>query len=161
MKEGSSVQEHIIQMHGYGERLFALGFAIPYSLSIDVLLDSLLPSYGGFIMNYNMNGMNKSTNELFAMLKTPEPNLQKEPNHVMMVNKATSFKKMGKAHEGKNNGNGKRTNARGKRKDSAQPETMCFHCKGKGHWKRNYKKYLAKKEDIRKVWSRYNCYTSY
>ena len=117
-------QEHVIQMHGYGERLSALGFAISDSLSTDVLLASLSPSYNGFIMNYNMNGMNKTANELYAMLKTAEANLQKDPSHVMMVNKTTSFKKTGKARKGKNKGNGKRTDAWGKNNNSADPETM-------------------------------------
>ena len=58
------------------------------------MLASLLPSYDGFIMNYNMNGMEKSANELFAMLKTTEAGMQKN-KIVLMVNKTTSLKKKG------------------------------------------------------------------
>jgi hypothetical protein len=53
----------------------------------DVLLPSLLPSYSDFIMNYNMNGMDKSMNELFSMPKTAELGVQKDLNHVLMVKK--------------------------------------------------------------------------
>ena len=34
-----------------------------------------------------------------------------------------------------------------KPKSGPKPETKCFYCKGPGHWKRNYPKYLADKKD--------------
>ena len=34
-----------------------------------------------------------------------------------------------------------------KTKAGPKPETECLHCKGNGHWKRNYPKYLADKKD--------------
>ena len=34
-----------------------------------------------------------------------------------------------------------------KPKDGPKPETECFYCKGNGHWKRNYPKYLVDKKD--------------
>ena len=34
-----------------------------------------------------------------------------------------------------------------KPKSGPKPETKCFYCKGTGHWKRNYRKYLADKKD--------------
>ena len=34
-----------------------------------------------------------------------------------------------------------------KPKVGPKPETECFYCKGNGHWKRNYPKYLADKKD--------------
>ena len=34
-----------------------------------------------------------------------------------------------------------------KSKNGPKPETECFYCKGTGHWKRNYPKYLADKKD--------------
>ena len=52
-------------------------------------------------MNYNMQGMNKTIPELFAMLKAAEVEIKKE-HQVLMVNKTTSFKKKGK---GKKKGN--------------------------------------------------------
>ena len=44
-------------------------------------------------MNYNMQGMDKTIPELFAMLKAAEVEIKKE-HQVLMVNKTTSFKKM-------------------------------------------------------------------
>ena len=34
-----------------------------------------------------------------------------------------------------------------KPKSGPKPETMCFYCKGTGHWKRNCRKYLVDKKD--------------
>ena len=34
-----------------------------------------------------------------------------------------------------------------KPKARPKPETECLYCKGNGHWKRNYPKYLADKKD--------------
>ena len=89
MAEGSSISEHVIKLVGYAQRLSALGFAIPTTLGTDILLASLPPSYNGFIMNYNMNGLKKTIDELFDMLKTAEASMQKDPNHMMAVTRET------------------------------------------------------------------------
>ena len=57
-------------------------------------------------MNYNMQGMNNSVAELFAMLKVAESEIQKECQ-VLMVNKTTSFKKNGKGKKGNSKKSGK------------------------------------------------------
>src|SRR4051812_28161431 len=56
-------------------------------------------------MNYNMQGMDKTIPELFAMLKAAEVEIKKE-HQVLMVNKTTSLKKKGK---GKKKGNFKKS----------------------------------------------------
>ena len=43
-------------------------------------------------MNYNMQGMDKTILELFAMLKAAEVEIKKE-HQVLMLNNTTSFKK--------------------------------------------------------------------
>ena len=57
------------------------------------------------MMNYNMQGMDKTIPELFAMLKAAEVAIKKE-HQVLMVNKTTSLKKKGK---GKKKGTSRRT----------------------------------------------------
>jgi hypothetical protein len=143
MKEGSSMSEHIVKLAGYVDRLASLEFGIPPTLGTDIVLASLPPSYNGFIMNYNMNGMEKSANKLFAMLKTAEAGMQKN-KEVLMVNKTISFRK-GKSKK-KSAGAGK-TVPQKKNKGGATKETECFYCKQKDHWKCNYKKYLADKKN--------------
>ncbi|KAK1665751.1 hypothetical protein QYE76_053910 [Lolium multiflorum] len=75
-------------------------------LGINRVLQSPPPSYKNFVMNYNMQNMNKEFPELFGMLKAAEIEIKKE-HQVLMVNKTTSFKKQGKS-KGKNKKSGKK-----------------------------------------------------
>src|ERR1041385_7438355 len=100
MDEHSSVSEHVYKMSGYVQRLNALECRIPDELAVDRVLQSLPPSYKGFVLNYNMQGMTKTPSELFAMLKTAEVEIKKELA-VFMVNKTVQFRKSGKKEKGK------------------------------------------------------------
>ena len=51
------------------------------------------------MMNYNMQGIDKTIPELFTMLKVAEVEIKKE-HQVLMVNKTTSFKKGAKGRRG-------------------------------------------------------------
>ena len=51
-------------------------------------------------MNYSMQGMTKTTPELFIMMKSMKVEIKKE-HQVLMVNKITSFKKRAKGKKGK------------------------------------------------------------
>src|SRR5215216_5764207 len=147
MEENSFVSEHILRTSGYHDHLTQLGVNFPDDCVIDKVLQSLPPSYKGFVMNYNMQGMEKTILELFAMLKAAVVEVKKE-HQVLMVNKTTSFKKKGKVKKGNFKKNSKQVAAPGKKpKSRPKPETECFCCKGTGHWKRNCPKYLADKKD--------------
>ena len=147
MEEHSSVSEHVVKMSGYVQRLNALECKIPNELTIDRVLQSLPPSFKGFVMNYNMHGMAKTLSEVFVMLKTAEVEIKKE-HTLLMVNKTVDFKKSG--------GKGKKTwkfKKDGKQvakpktaKPGPKPGVECFYCKGDGHWKRNCPKYLEDKK---------------
>jgi hypothetical protein len=142
MEENSSASEHILKMSGLHNRLTQLGVNLPDDSVIDIILQSLSPSYKSFVMNYNMQGMEKSIPELYSMLKSAEVEIKKE-HQVLMVNKTTSFKK-GKGKKGNFKKDGKGVAAPGKTvtekkmpKNGPKTETECFYCKGIGHWKRN------------------------
>ena len=62
-------------------------------------------------MNYNMQGMNKTIPDLFAMLKAVEVEIKKE-HQVLMVDKTTSFKKRAKGRKGNFKKNGKQVVAK-------------------------------------------------
>ena len=85
-------------MSGYHNHLTHLGVNLPDDSVIDKILQSLPPSYKSFVMNYNMQGMDKTILGLFAMLKAAEVEIRKE-HQVLMVNKTTSFKKKGQREE--------------------------------------------------------------
>ncbi|KAK1556097.1 hypothetical protein QYE76_017256 [Lolium multiflorum] len=156
MEEGSSVSEHMLAMTGHAKKLSDLGIVIPNRLGINRVLQSLPPSYKNFVMNYNMQNMNKELPELFGMLKAAEIEIKKE-HQVLMVNKTTSFKKHGKSKGKFKKGGKKAATPPMKPKNGPKPDAECYYCKEKGHWKRNCSKYLAdlksglvkkKKEDL-------------
>ncbi|KAL0463263.1 UNVERIFIED_CONTAM: hypothetical protein Slati_0213900 [Sesamum latifolium] len=68
MAEGSSVQSHGVKMLFLVEKLEDLKAGLENDTYIDVILQSLPPSYDPFIVNYNMNGLDKSIHELINML---------------------------------------------------------------------------------------------
>ncbi|KAL0462943.1 UNVERIFIED_CONTAM: hypothetical protein Slati_0181900 [Sesamum latifolium] len=57
MAEGSSVQSHGVKMLFLVEKLEDLKAGLKNDTYIDVILQSLPPSYDPFIVNYNMNGL--------------------------------------------------------------------------------------------------------
>ncbi|KAL0437671.1 UNVERIFIED_CONTAM: hypothetical protein Sradi_0475000 [Sesamum radiatum] len=65
MIEGSSVQEHGVKMLSLEEKFKA---DLAKEKYIDVILQSLPPSFDSFIVNYNMNGFDKDLHELINML---------------------------------------------------------------------------------------------
>ncbi|KAK1626778.1 hypothetical protein QYE76_001093 [Lolium multiflorum] len=142
MEEGSSVSEHMLAMTGHAKKLGDLGIVIPNRLGINRVLQSLPPSYKNFVMNYNMQNMNKELPELFGMLKAAEIEIKKE-HQVLMVNKTTSFKKQGKSKGKFKKGGKKAATPPMKPKNGPKPDVECYYCKEKGHWKRNCSKYLA------------------
>ncbi|KAL0281804.1 UNVERIFIED_CONTAM: hypothetical protein Sradi_7285100 [Sesamum radiatum] len=60
MAEGSSVQSHGVNKLFLVEKLEDLKAGFNNDTYIDVILQSLPPSYDPFIVNYNMNGLEKS-----------------------------------------------------------------------------------------------------
>ena len=147
MAEGASVSAHVLKMNGYIEHLDRLGFPLSQELATDLILNSLPDSYGQFVMNYNMNEMDKSIFELHTMFKTAKRNIKSKFGHVLMVQNGKGFKKKGK---GKGKGKGK-SNAQPKPKPEATAkapkEGVCLFRNEPGHWKRNCKLYL---EDLKK-----------
>jgi hypothetical protein len=101
LAEGSPISPHVIKMMGYIETLTKLGCKIKDDLAIDVILQLLPVSYESFIMNFYMNGKEKTVIELHGMLKTVEDSIKKNPNHVMMVQKEKKKRKHWTSSKGK------------------------------------------------------------
>src|SRR3954469_24750196 len=144
MEEGSNVSEHAIKMSCYTQRLEQLDCKIPEEIKIDSVLQSLPPVYKSFVVTHNHIGSTDTITELFAKLKAAEVDIKKD-NHVLMVNKP-SFKKGKGAKKPLKKGGKRVAPAEKKLKSGPKPETECFYCKDKGHWKHNCPKYLADKK---------------
>ncbi|KAK8576146.1 hypothetical protein V6N13_090623 [Hibiscus sabdariffa] len=130
MSEGSPVGAHVIKMMGYIQTLEKLGFALSNELAIDVVLQSLPDSFSQFIMNFNMNEIEKTLPQLLGMLRTAEGNMKKDGSKsILMVREA---KEKGKGKKvAKSKGNGK-TKPKGKEalkpKGGVSKDRKCFHC---------------------------------
>ena len=72
LAEGAPVGPHVLKMIGYVENLERLGFPLEKELATDLILQSLPDRFSQFVLNFNMNDMDKSLPELLAMLRTAE-----------------------------------------------------------------------------------------
>jgi hypothetical protein len=120
-------------MLGYTQCLEQLDCKISEELKIDRVLQSLPPSYKGFVVTHKQIGTTDMITKLFAKMKAAEVDIKKD-NHVLMVNKTTSFKKAKGAKRSLKKGSSKRIAPTEKNlKSGPKLDTECFYCKDKGH----------------------------
>ncbi|XP_071715567.1 uncharacterized protein [Rutidosis leptorrhynchoides] len=153
MEEGQSVGSHFLKMKNYFDRLQTLGSPMGPDLSVMFILCSLPKSYEQFIMNYIMQGHEKSIMELYNMLKTAENNIPnmtsttktptiRTPNALMI--KDGGVKKNFHANgKGKGKIVARKVAPEHKKKENPAKDAICHHCNVKGHWRRNCPVYLA------------------
>ncbi|KAK4430730.1 hypothetical protein Salat_0834700 [Sesamum alatum] len=163
MTEGSSVQEHGVKILTLVEKLKDLKAGLDNETYIDVILQSLPPSFDQFFVNYNMNALEKGIHELINMLVQYEATTKKSTPSVLFGGASTSNtkgkgagrwkKKKGKgkavkattntksvpiAKEGKGKGKGKVVS-----KQQSKAYDICINCREKGHWKRECPKLFS------------------
>ncbi|KAL0453974.1 UNVERIFIED_CONTAM: hypothetical protein Slati_1375500 [Sesamum latifolium] len=90
MIEGSSVQEHRVKMLSLVEKLKDLKADLAKETYINVILQSLPPSFDSFIVNYNMNRLEKDLHELINMLIQYEAMIEKSAPSVLVEEASTS-----------------------------------------------------------------------
>jgi hypothetical protein len=151
LSEGTPVGPHVLKMIGYVENLDRLGFPLDKELATDVILQSLPDSFSQFILNFNMNNMDKSLPELLSMLRTAEQNLKTKGKSILMVSNGKKQNKrpnkQGGKWKGKEVAKPKPTTPALKPNGGIAKEGTCFHCGKTGHWKRNCPKYLEDKKN--------------
>ncbi|KAL0400299.1 UNVERIFIED_CONTAM: hypothetical protein Sradi_2373200 [Sesamum radiatum] len=98
MIEGSSIQEHRVKMLSLVEKLKDLKADLAKEMYIDVIIQSLPPSFDSFIVNYNMNGFDKDLHELINMLVQYEATIEKSVPSVLL-GEASTLKAKGKGAE--------------------------------------------------------------
>ncbi|KAJ9546374.1 hypothetical protein OSB04_018917 [Centaurea solstitialis] len=153
MIKGTSVSDHVMKMKRHMDHLERLGHPVPLQLATDTILNSLSEDYKPFVINYNMNNMEKTIAELHSMLKTAELNMgaKNKTKDVLMVRDGGVKKKHGHGGTGKGKGPVQviqsapkvRDNIKGKGKgkkvkpNKARTENRCFTCNEVGHWRQN------------------------
>ncbi|KAL0416262.1 UNVERIFIED_CONTAM: hypothetical protein Slati_3458100 [Sesamum latifolium] len=90
MAEGSSVHSHGVKMLSLMEKLEDLKVGLNNDTYIDVILQSLPPSCDPFIVNYNMNVLEKSIHELINMLVQYEAKIHKFEPAILVGEDLTS-----------------------------------------------------------------------
>ncbi|KAL0315876.1 UNVERIFIED_CONTAM: hypothetical protein Sradi_5465800 [Sesamum radiatum] len=111
MDEGSSVQSYMVKMLSLVEKLDDLKVGLNNDMYIDVILQSLPPSYDPFIINYNMKGFQKSIHEIINILVQYKAMIHKSAPAVL-VGEASTFKVKGKRADA---GRGRRKRERSQR----------------------------------------------
>ncbi|KAJ9566387.1 hypothetical protein OSB04_002353 [Centaurea solstitialis] len=150
MIKGTSVSDHVMKMKRHLDHLERLGHPVPLQLATDTILNSLSEDYRPFVVNYNMNNMEKSIAELHSMLKTAELNMgnKNKTKDVLMVRDGGVKKKNGHASTSKGKGPvqavqsaPKKGKGKGKgmkvKPNKARTENRCFTCNEVGHWRQN------------------------
>ncbi|KAK4389812.1 hypothetical protein Sango_2318200 [Sesamum angolense] len=149
---GSSVRENGVMMLSLVEKLKDLQADLEKEETyVNVILQSLPPCYDQFIINYNMNGLEKNLHELINMLVHYEATIEKSGPSALVGEVSTSKAK------GKNAGREKRKKdetfsttastvpvtplggGKGKRKRVRQskiPNDVYIYCQERGLWKR-------------------------
>ncbi|KAL0361553.1 UNVERIFIED_CONTAM: hypothetical protein Sradi_3839800 [Sesamum radiatum] len=91
------------------EKLEDLKAGLENDTYIDVILQSLPPSYNSFIVNYNMNGLEKSIHELINMLVQYEATTHKSEPAVLVGEASSKAKGKGARRWKRKKGNGSHT----------------------------------------------------
>ncbi|KAJ9543584.1 hypothetical protein OSB04_023291 [Centaurea solstitialis] len=149
MAKGTSVSAHVMKMKRHIDHLERLGHPVPLQLAMDTILNSLSDDYKQFVINYNMNNMEKTIAELHCMLKTVELSMGTKTKDVLMVKERGVKKKRGHRNTSKGKDQFQVSqsvpkavdNSKGKGKkvkvNNAKTENRCFRCHEVGHWRHN------------------------
>lgn len=132
-------------MTSYIDRWENLDVQVPKELSIYMVLNSLSGLYQQYIINYNMNNLDKTLMELHNMLKTTESSMTKTHGSsstapVLAIVHGDAINKKISHHKGKIKPNAGQSTQGFKRKvdfemapTSDQNESICFYYQQKRH----------------------------
>ncbi|KAL0440433.1 UNVERIFIED_CONTAM: hypothetical protein Slati_2526300 [Sesamum latifolium] len=90
MIDGLSIQKHGVKMLPIVDKLKDLSADLKKETHVDMILQSLPPSFDPFIMNYNMNGLEKVIDELINILIQYEAMTEKSASSVLFEEASTS-----------------------------------------------------------------------
>ncbi|KAG6521646.1 uncharacterized protein LOC122050571 [Zingiber officinale] len=100
MRDGTSAHEHEVKMIGLIEKLVNLDLVIPHELSTNIKLLSLPSSFDNFVVNFNMNKLEATLEELVNMLANYEATMKKK-KYIFLVSSSSGSKKLRTQEKGK------------------------------------------------------------
>ncbi|RVW99042.1 Retrovirus-related Pol polyprotein from transposon TNT 1-94 [Vitis vinifera] len=146
MEEGTQVRTHVLKMMSLLNDMEVLGAEVDKATQIEMVLNTLPPSFQQFRLNYNMNKMDFTLSKLLNELVAAETIIKQgvAPIVLNIERASSSVQKKGKKKKNvKPNNNGAANGVNGVVK---KPKGKCFHCKQPGHWKLQCPTWLAKKK---------------
>ncbi|GJZ56487.1 zinc finger, CCHC-type containing protein, partial [Tanacetum coccineum] len=135
MKELETMFEEQAKQGLYLDTLEHLGYAMPKELGVSLILNSLNKDYDQFVQNYNMHSMGKTLAELHDMLKLHEKGILKKAETPVVLAIRKGKIQIDKKKPPKIPPPPKR--------DNPEKDSICYHCKEVGHWRRNCPSYHA------------------
>ncbi|GAV68241.1 UBN2_2 domain-containing protein, partial [Cephalotus follicularis] len=126
--ERASVHAHGLKMIDLIEQFAQLDCMMDNDFYIDLILTSFPQKFSQFISNFYMNKVDCLLPELVAMLRTVEADFD--------IGKAKKNKKKAKSL-------GVIGRVAKEKVKQLSEDKACFHCGKQGHWKRDYKEFLA------------------
>ncbi|KAL6346158.1 hypothetical protein AAG906_027888 [Vitis piasezkii] len=129
MEEGTQVRTHVLKMMSLLNDMEVLGAEVDKATQIEMVLNTLPPSFQQFRLNYNMNKMDFTLSKLLNELVAAETIIKQGAAPVVLnIERASSsVQKKGKKKKNvKPNNNGAAKGVNGVVK---KPKGKCFHCK--------------------------------
>ena len=121
-------------MMGHISTARVMGAKQDQEMKIDMILESLPNNFGQFKMNYNMNKLKLTPNELMHELESAESSLVKQES---AYHAESSSKPKGRPMGGKKNKKQKEIGPSIKPTAMKKQKGKCFKCGHKGHWKKD------------------------
>ncbi|GKE04811.1 zinc finger, CCHC-type containing protein [Tanacetum coccineum] len=152
-EERQFINSYLLKMKRNYDTLECLVHAMPNELGVSFNLNSLNKDYDQFMQNYNMHSMGKTIVELHVMLKLHEKGIPKksETPTVLDIKEGRIQKDKKKSHGAKGKDKGKNKLAYAPKpkissppkRDNPEKDSICYHYKEVGYWRRNCPSYQA------------------
>ncbi|KAI3493129.1 hypothetical protein L1887_42208 [Cichorium endivia] len=81
LKEGSSIDSHVLQIEAYMSELYKLGYSMSQEKSINILLDSLTSEYNLFVQTYRKENRKRAFMEMHPLLTLYESLLDRHSSN--------------------------------------------------------------------------------
>lgn len=127
--ESSSVSTHTLRLTSDAEQLEKLSYSLSHELVTDVILNSLSPSNSEFIVNCQMQGMDKSLQELKGMLRINEGNIENRSRVLMIQEGGRKINKAKRETAIKYKGKGMFVPVTNTLKINVSANFDCYYCK--------------------------------